>query len=151
MSISEILGEAANNNSKRKRVGRGIASGKGKTCGRGHKGQKSRSGVSIKGFEGGQMPIHRRLPKYGFINPNKIFYTAINLTTIQNLIDNKLINPSKTIDVEALALSGVIKNSSENFKILSTGEIKQAITLKITNISKTAGEKILKAGGKILN
>ena len=107
----------------RQRIGRGIGSGKGKTSGKGHKGQKSRSGVSIKGFEGGQMPIHRRLPKRGFTNINRINYTELNLDNIQKLIDIKRIDSKKIISYETLLNLGLVKSKKEKIKLLGKGGI----------------------------
>merc|ERR1712054_330528 len=109
MKINEIKDNLGSTKS-RKRIGRGIGSGKGKTSGKGHKGQKSRSGVSIKGFEGGQMPIHRRLPKRGFTNINRINYTELNLDKIQKLIDGKKIDPKKIISYKILLDLGLVKS-----------------------------------------
>jgi large subunit ribosomal protein L15 len=150
MSISDIQSKSPSSNKVRKRVGRGIASGTGKTCGRGHKGQKSRSGVSIKGFEGGQMPIHRRLPKYGFNNPNKIVNTVVNVDTLQEYIDNKLIDSSKEINSVQLKSVGIIKREKDSFKVLARGDIKSKISISGSLVSKSAKEKIESAGGTIL-
>lgn len=149
MSLANII-ENTGSLKKSKRLGRGIGSGKGKTAGRGHKGQKSRSGVAIKGFEGGQMPIYRRLPKRGFNNIFSVKYQAVNLDTIQKLVESKKIDSSKPIDLEAFINSGIVKNSNRLVKILGNGEIKSK--LQITELivcSKSAIEKIEKAGGTI--
>jgi len=148
MSLAQIL-ENTGSFQKRKRLGRGIGSGKGKTAGRGHKGQKSRSGVAIKGFEGGQMPIYRRLPKRGFNNIFTVKYQAINLDKIQFLIDNKKIDSSKVLNLELLIDCGIIKNSNKPVKILGQGEIKTKISVEYIVCSKSAEEKIKKAGGTI--
>ena len=150
MSIQEIQKHSTIKNKKSKRVGRGIASGTGKTCGRGHKGQKSRSGVSIKGFEGGQMPIHRRLPKYGFNNPNKKAFKLINLDLLQSYIDSKLIDPSNNIDANQFLNANLIGKSTDSFKILGRGELKTKVNVNCAFISKSAREKIEKIGGKIV-
>ena len=105
----------------RKRIGRGIGSGTGKTSGKGHKGQKARSGVSIKGFEGGQMPIHRRLPKRGFTNINRVSFTELNFRKIEELIDNKKIDPNKIIDSQLLLDLGIVRTLKSKVKILSKG------------------------------
>ena len=115
MKLNEIKDNSGSTKS-RKRIGRGIGSGTGKTSGKGHKGQKSRSGVSIKGFEGGQMPIHRRLPKRGFTNINRVNYTELNLGNIQKLIDSKKIDPKKIISYKTLLDLGLVK--SKKVKIL---------------------------------
>ena len=136
--------------SKKIRVGRGIGSGKGKTSGRGVKGQKSRSGVAIKSFEGGQMPLYRRLPKRGFNPINKIKIAKINLEKIQTFIDRKTINSSNTIDFKLLKKLKIINKNSQKLKILGTGEIKVKINIEADLISKSAKEKLEKIGGSIL-
>jgi len=133
---------------KKIRVGRGIGSGKGKTSGRGIKGQKSRSGVSIKSFEGGQMPLYRRLPKRGFKSINKSKVAKINLENIQNLLDKKRIQTEK-ITIENLKKEKIIKSSYSYFKILGNGNIKSKLDVEVDFISKSAREKIEKIGGKI--
>ena len=135
---------------KKMRVGRGIGSGKGKTSGRGVKGQKSRSGVAIKSFEGGQMPLYRRLPKRGFNSINKIKVAKINLEKIQTFIDKKTINSSDTIDFKLLKKLKIINKNSQMLKILGTGEIKVKISIEADLISKAAKEKLEKIGGSIL-
>ena len=131
------------------RVGRGIGSGKGKTCGRGVKGQKSRSGVAIKSFEGGQMPLYRRLPKRGFnpISRNKV--AVLNLEKIQSYIDKKTIKISDTINAELLKKLKLINKNSSKLKILGTGEIKNKINIKANLASKSAVKKLEKIGGSI--
>ena len=131
------------------RVGRGIGSGKGKTSGRGVKGQKSRSGVAIKSFEGGQMPLYRRLPKRGF-NPIKREKIAIiNLDKIQSLIDVKKINKDSLINIDFLKKNKIINKSFHKFKVLGSGEIKDKINLSVDFISKSAKEKLEKVGGTV--
>mgnify|MGYP001267918591 CR=1 FL=1 len=134
---------------KKIRVGRGIGSGKGKTSGRGVKGQKSRSGVAIKSFEGGQMPLYRRLPKRGFnaIQKNKI--AKINLEKIQNLVDKKMINSESIINISSLKKQKIFKKSFNKFKILGNGEIKTKLNIEADFASNSAKEKIEKFGGKI--
>ena len=134
---------------KKIRVGRGIGSGKGKTSGRGVKGQKSRSGVAIKSFEGGQMPLYRRLPKRGFNPIKKSIISVINLGYLQKLIDTSKISSSDKINIETLKKSKIVRNSTRKFKILSTGEIKSKVDIEADYSSKSAIEKIEKAGGKI--
>ena len=134
---------------KKTRVGRGIGSGKGKTSGRGVKGQKSRSGVAIKSFEGGQMPLYRRLPKRGF-NPiisNKI--AIINLNNLQNLIETKKISNETKINIDTLKKSKIFRKSINKYKILSNGDIKSKINIEADYASKNVKEKIEKAGGQI--
>ena len=136
--------------SKKIRVGRGIGSGKGKTSGRGVKGQKSRSGVAIKSFEGGQMPLYRRLPKRGFNPIGKIKVAKINLEKIQNFIEKKTISSSDTINVKLLKKLKIINKNSQMLKILGKGEIKVKINIEADLISKSAKEKLEKVGGSIL-
>ena len=136
--------------SKKMRVGRGIGSGKGKTSGRGIKGQKSRSGVAIKSFEGGQMPLYRRLPKRGFKTIGKIKIATINLEKIQNFINKKTINSTDKIDVKLLKKLKIINKNSQKLKILGTGEIKIKINVETDLISKSAKDKLEKIGGSIL-
>ena len=134
----------------RKRIGRGIGSGTGKTSGKGHKGQKSRSGVSIKGFEGGQMPIHRRLPKRGFTNINRVNYIELNLEKIQNLIDSKKIDPNKAINHEVLQNLGLIRSKKGKIKLLGKGSIKSKIDIEVSASSKTAKDSVEKIGGSVV-
>ena len=132
---------------KKIRVGRGIGSGKGKTSGRGMKGQKSRSGVAINSFEGGQMPLYRRLPKRGFNPIVKIKTAKINLERIQYFIDIKKINSAEIINIELLIKLKIINKNSQKLKILGTGEIKTKINLEANLISNSAKEKLEKVGG----
>ena len=146
------LNELRDNPNARKsktRVGRGIGSGKGKTAGRGHKGQKSRSGVAIKGFEGGQMPIHRRLPKRGFTNINRINYTELNLEDIQKLIDGKKIDPKKTISYKILLDLGLVKSKKAKIKLLGKGDIKVKIDIEVSAFSQSAKDSIEKTDGSV--
>ena len=142
-----------NNNIKiktsKKRLGRGIGSGKGKTSGRGVKGQKSRSGVAINSFEGGQMPLYRRLPKRGFnpVNKNKI--AKINLDQLQKFLDIKRIDPGVQINLESLKKSKIIKKSYLKYKILSNGNLTTKINIEADFISNSAKEKIEKVGGAL--
>ncbi len=139
-------------NLKRKkiRVGRGIGSGKGKTSGRGVKGQKSRSGVAIKSFEGGQMPLFRRLPKRGFNPISKNDVAIINLGDLQKLIDNKKISPDSKINIDTLKKSKLFRKSINKFKVLSNGDFNSKIDIEVDYSSKIAKEKIEKAGGQII-
>ena len=132
-----------------KRVGRGTGSGIGKTSGKGHKGQKSRSGVSINGFEGGQMPIHRRLPKRGFKKYNRKTYKILNLGDIQNIIDKGKIDPTKEINNEMIISSGIFSNIKDGIRVLARGEIKNKVNIIVNGASKTAIEKVKKAGGSL--
>ena len=136
-------------NKKRKRVGRGSGSGLGKTAGRGVKGQKSRSGVAIKSFEGGQMPLYRRLPKRGFNAVQKYKIAKINLEKLQNLIDKKVINEETVINIASLKKEKILKKSFNKFKILGNGEIKVKLNIEADFVSNSAKEKIEKVGGKI--
>ena len=134
----------------KKRIGRGIGSSKGKTCGRGHKGQKSRSGVAIKSFEGGQMPLYRRLPKRGFrkIN-NKRNIAMLNLSTIQEIFDKKKFLPTNKINLPNLQKSKLVNNRYKKLKLLGMGELKEKFNIEVNFISKSAKEKIEKLGGKV--
>jgi large subunit ribosomal protein L15 len=134
---------------RRKRVGRGIGSGTGKTGGRGVKGQKARSGVAINGFEGGQMPIYRRLPKRGFNNIFRADYVVVSLGRIQAAIDAKKLDGKKTVDAAALKAAGVIRREKDGIRIMSDGEIKAKIAIEAMGASKAAVEKIEKAGGSV--
>ena len=135
---------------KKIRPGRGIGSGKGKTAGRGHKGQKSRSGEAIKSFEGGQMPLYRRLPKRGFNSFKKKNYVLLNVGQIQKFIDNKKINIENIINIEQLIKSNLVKKKSVSIKILGNGELKDKIKIETNLFSKSAKEKIEKTGGSIV-
>ena len=143
------LNTLTNIKTKKIRVGRGIGSGKGKTSGRGVKGQKSRSGVAIKSFEGGQMPLYRRLPKRGFNPVNKNDIAVINLGDLQKLIDNQIISIDTKINIDTFKKSKLFKKSINKFKVLSNGNFKSKIDIEADYSSKTAKEKIEKAGGQI--
>jgi large subunit ribosomal protein L15 len=132
-----------------KRVGRGIGSGKGKTSGRGGKGQTARSGVRIKGFEGGQMPLHRRLPKRGFNNIFRLEFAEINLDRIQQAIDAKLLDAKATINAESLVKSRVIRRSKDGVRLLGRGEIKAKLNIEVHGASKSAVAAVEKAGGTV--
>ena len=136
-------------NKSKIRVGRGIGSGKGKTSGRGVKGQKSRSGVAIKSFEGGQMPLYRRLPKRGFNPIKKAKIAILNLDKIQKLVVNKKLDVNSQINIETLKKAKVINSTSNKIKILGSGDINVKINLNIDFISKSAKEKLEKAGGVV--
>ena len=146
------LNEIKDNNKAtkdRKRIGRGIGSGTGKTSGKGHKGQKARSGVAVKGFEGGQMPIHRRLPKRGFTNINRVPFVELNLDNIEKLIANKKINNQKAINSEYLLELGLIKKITSKVKLLAKGEIKSKINIEVSAVSSKAKELVEKVGGTV--
>jgi len=136
-------------NKKKIRVGRGIGSGKGKTSGRGHKGQKSRSGVAIKSFEGGQMPLYRRLPKRGFKPIRNKLVAVLNLSKIQNIINKSKKEISNNLDLKTLKEKNLINKNYKKLKILGSGELKNNITISAHFASKQALAKIEKAGGKI--
>ena len=143
------LNSLIKNNKKKIRVGRGIGSGKGKTSSRGHKGQKSRSGVAIKSFEGGQMPLYRRLPKRGFKSFNKKNVAILNLSKIQNILDKQKNNIKDTLDLKILKEKKLINKKFIKLKILGTGELKKNLSISAHYVSKQASSKIEKAGGKI--
>ena len=134
---------------KKKRLGRGIGSGKGKTSGRGHKGQKSRSGVAIKSFEGGQMPLYRRLPKRGFKSIKNKRIALMNLSRIQEIINKKKISLNTKINLQNLQKSNLINNKYKKLKLLGSGDIKEKFDFEVDFISKSAKEKIEKSGGKV--
>ena len=130
------------------RVGRGIGSGKGKTGGRGVQGQKSRSGVAVNGFEGGQMPLYRRLPKRGFKNPFALHFAVVNLDTIQKAIDAGKLD-AKAIDIEALLKSGIISKQKDGVRLLARGAGTGSVTISVNSASKAAVAAVEKAGGKV--
>jgi large subunit ribosomal protein L15 len=134
---------------KRIRVGRGIGSGKGKQAGRGGKGQTARSGVRIKGFEGGQMPLHRRLPKRGFNNIFRLDLTEVNLDRLQEAIDAGRIDAKATINAEALVKSGLLRRAKDGVRLLGRGELKAKVTIEVYGATKTAIEAVEKAGGSV--
>jgi large subunit ribosomal protein L15 len=134
---------------KRMRVGRGIGSGKGKTCGRGVKGQKARTGVAIKGFEGGQMPLHRRLPKRGFWNPFSTDYNELNLGRIQAAVDAGKLDGNAAITIEALVAAGLCAKPRDGVKILGMGELTQKLSFEVAAASKSAVAAIEASGGAI--
>ena len=148
MKLNQLLDKAGARKS-RMRVGRGIGSGKGKTCGRGVKGQKSRSGVSIKGFEGGQMPLYQRMPKRGFNNPTAKTYAVINLDTIQSAIDRGRLDVSKTVDKAVLIESGVVSKARDGIRILGRGELQEKVKFFVSAVSATARQAIEKSGGSV--
>ena len=135
--------------SSKKRLGRGVGSGLGKTSGKGHKGQKSRSGVSIKGFEGGQMPIHRRLPKRGFNKHNRKVYRILNLGDLQKVIDNGKIDIKKEINNSVILSTGIIKNLKDGIRILARGKITSKVNILVEGASKNAIKQVEKAGGNL--
>lgn len=134
---------------KAKRVGRGPGSGKGKTAGRGIKGQKSRSGVAINGYEGGQMPLYQRLPKRGFNKPNRKEYAVINLGNLQAFIDAKKIDAKAEITEDVLVESGLVRRKRDGVRLLAKGDLTSKVTLSLTGASKSAVEAVEKAGGSV--
>ena len=134
----------------RRRVGRGVGSGIGKTSGSGHKGQKARSGVAIKGFEGGQMPIHRRLPKRGFVNIFRKKYIEVNIGEIQKAIDDGKIDPSKPVDVDALKTAGLVGKLKDGIRLLGNGNISSKIEVHVIGASKPAISAVEKKGGSVV-
>jgi large subunit ribosomal protein L15 len=148
MKLTEIA-DNPGSRKKRMRVGRGIGSGKGKQAGRGGKGQTARSGVRIKGFEGGQMPLHRRLPKRGFNNIFRLDLTEVNLDRVQEAIDAKKLDAKSTVNAEALVKSGLLRRSKDGVRLLGRGEIKAKINVEVHGATKSAIEAVEKAGGTV--
>lgn len=148
MKLNELRPADGSTHSK-KRIGRGPGSGKGKTAGRGIKGQKSRSGVAINGYEGGQMPIYQRLPKRGFNKPNRKKFAVVNLGLIQKFIDDKKLDAKSAIDEDALVASGLVRRKLDGVRILAKGELTAKVDLAVTGASKSAIEAVEKAGGKL--
>ncbi|MFC3207645.1 50S ribosomal protein L15 [Aquamicrobium soli] len=148
MKLNELRDNEGATPSK-KRVGRGIGSGKGKTGGRGVKGQKSRSGVAINGFEGGQMPLYRRLPKRGFNNIFAKSFATVSLGRVQAAIDAKKLDAKETVNAEALVKAGVLRRAKDGVRVLSDGELKAKLSFDVAGASKAAIEKIEKAGGSV--
>ena len=148
MKLNEIRdNEGATKN--RMRVGRGIGSGKGKTAGRGVKGQKARTGVSIKGFEGGQMPLHRRLPKRGFNNPGARDLNEINLGRVQAAVEAGKLDKAATVTVEALVAAGLLSRARDGVKVLGQGDFSTKLAFEVVGASKSAVEAIERAGGSV--
>ena len=133
----------------KKRIGRGPGSGKGKMGGRGIKGQKSRSGVSIGGYEGGQMPLYQRLPKRGFTKPNRKSYAVVNLGLVQKFIDEKKLDAKEAITEDVLIASGLVRRKLDGVRVLAKGDITASVTLQVTGASKSAVEAVAKAGGTL--
>jgi len=148
MKLNEISDNPGSSKS-RMRVGRGIGSGKGKTSGRGVKGQKAREGVAIKGFEGGQMPLHRRLPKRGFTAPFSIDYNEVNIGRLQAAVEAGKLDPQAVITIDVLVASGLCSKPRDGVKILGVGELSTKLTLEVAAASKSAVAAIEKAGGSI--
>jgi large subunit ribosomal protein L15 len=148
MKLSDIA-DNAGSRKKRMRVGRGIGSGKGKTSGRGGKGQTARSGVRIKGFEGGQMPLHRRLPKRGFNNIFRLEFVEINLDRLQEAVDSKLVDIKETVTAESLVKAGVLRRARDGVRLLGRGELKAKLNIEVHGASKPAIAAVEKAGGSV--
>lgn len=148
MKLNELNNEQSPRKS-RKRVGRGIGSGTGKTSGHGQKGQKARSGVSINGFEGGQMPIYRRVPKRGFVSLFRTAYQVVNVSDLQKFIDSGKLDAKKEITKEVLVQAGIVKKPSSLIKVLGKGELKAALKIQVDAASEAAVEIVKKAGGSI--
>lgn len=148
MKLNE-LADRPGSTKDRIRVGRGIGSGKGKTGGRGVKGQKARTGVSIKGFEGGQMPLHRRLPKRGFNNIFALKYNEVSIGTVQKAIDAGKLDGKATVTAASLKAAGIISKSRHGVRILGNGEIKSSVKFEVEGVSKPAAAAIEKAGGSV--
>lgn len=148
MKLNEIR-DNEGSTKNRMRVGRGIGSGKGKTGGRGVKGQTSRSGVAIKGFEGGQMPLHRRLPKRGFNKPNAIELNEVNVGRIQQAVEAGKLDTGAPVTVDTLVAAGVVSKPRDGVKILGVGELKAKLSFQVAGASKSAVEAIEKAGGSV--
>ncbi|WP_270726215.1 50S ribosomal protein L15 [Shimia sp. Alg240-R146] len=134
---------------KRMRVGRGPGSGKGKMGGRGIKGQKSRSGVAINGYEGGQMPLYQRLPKRGFNKPNRKAFAVVNLGLIQKFVDEKKLDAKAAITEDALIASGLVRRKKDGIRVLAKGEVSAKLNIEVTGASKAAVEAVEKAGGSL--
>jgi len=149
MKLNEVR-DNSGARTERKRVGRGISSGTGKTSGKGMKGQKSRSGVSLVGFEGGQMPLYRRLPKRGFKNPFSKDIAPVNLSSLQKAVDAKKIDPKKPVTEAVIAEAGVARTTTDGMKLLAKGEISAKLTIEISGASKSAIEAVEKAGGSVV-
>ncbi len=148
MKLNEIS-DNPGSRKKRMRIGRGIGSGMGKTGGRGGKGQTARSGVRIKGFEGGQMPLHRRLPKRGFNNVSTKHFNAVGLDKIQTAVDNGRLAKGATVNAESLKAAGIIRRNLDGVRILANGELKAKLAFEVEGVSGTAREAIEKAGGSV--
>ena len=148
MKLSDIA-DNSGARKKRMRVGRGIGSGKGKTSGRGGKGQTARSGVRIKGFEGGQMPLHRRLPKRGFNNIFRLDFAEINLDRLQEAIDAKLVDVGSVVTAESLVKTGVLRRAKDGMRLLGRGELKSKLNIEVHGASKSAIAAVEKAGGPV--
>ncbi len=149
MRLNELKDRPGSRHAK-KRVGRGIGSGTGKTSGYGHKGQKARSGGAVRVFEGGQMPLYRRLPKRGFKNIHRLDYAEVNLDRLQDAIDRGRVDASATIDAEALVKGGLVTKIRDGVRLLGRGELKQAVTVEVAGATQGALARVEAAGGKVV-
>ena len=149
MKLNELAPSPGSRHAK-KRVGRGIGSGKGKTAGRGHKGQKARAGASTTLFEGGQMPIYRRLPKRGFHNLFRKVYVPLNLDRLQAAVDAGRLDPAKPVDFDALRAAGLVSKRRDGIRLLARGELTAPLTIQVDSASRAAAEAVEKAGGKLI-
>ena len=149
MKLNE-LAPSPGSRQARKRVGRGVGSGTGKTAGRGHKGQKARSGVATRMFEGGQMPIYRRLPKRGFHNPFRKVYVPVNLDRLQAAVDAGRLDPKQPVNLEVLREAGLVSKRRDGIRLLARGELSAALTIEVDSASRTAIAAVEKAGGKLV-
>ena len=149
MKLNELVPNPGSRKA-RKRIGRGIGSGTGKTSGRGHKGQRARAGSATRAFEGGQMPIYRRLPKRGFKNLFRKVYAPVNLDRLQAAVDAGRIDPARPVDLLSLRAAGLISKRLDGVRLLARGELKTALTIEVDSASKTAEAAVAKAGGKLI-
>jgi large subunit ribosomal protein L15 len=149
MKLNELAPHPGSRQSS-KRVGRGIGSGKGKTAGRGHKGQRARAGAATRTFEGGQMPIYRRLPKRGFTNPFRKVYVPLNLDRLQAAVDAGRLDPAQPVDLQALRVAGLVSNRRDGIRLLARGELSVPLTIEVDGASRTAIAAVEKAGGKVV-
>ena len=149
MRLNELKDRPGSRQAK-KRVGRGIGSGTGKTSGYGHKGQKARSGGAVRVFEGGQMPLYRRLPKRGFKNIHRLDYAEVNLDRLQDAIDRGRVDSNATIDAEALVKGGLVTKLRDGVRLLGRGDLKQAVTVEVAGVTRGALGKVEAAGGKVI-
>jgi large subunit ribosomal protein L15 len=149
MKLNE-LAPSPGSRQARKRVGRGIGSGKGKTAGRGHKGQKARAGAATRMFEGGQMPIYRRLPKRGFKNPFRKVYVPLNLDRLQAAVDAGRLDPAQPVNLQVLRAAGLVSKRRDGVRLLARGELSTALTIEVDSASRTAIAAVEKAGGRLV-
>jgi large subunit ribosomal protein L15 len=149
MKLNELV-PSPGSRQARKRVGRGIGSGKGKTAGRGHKGQKARAGAATRMFEGGQMPIYRRLPKRGFKNPFRKVYVPLNLDRLQAAVDAGRLDPAQPVNLQVLRAAGLVSKRRDGVRLLARGELSTALTIEVDSASRTAIAAVEKAGGRLV-